>query len=209
MWQKLIGRQYGFFELFNRHATTTLEGAKALLAITEHFPEIEESVRRVEELEHECDSITHMTVDLLHRSFITPLDRDEILKLISKMDDVMDSIDRAAKTMLVFELTSVPDNMKQMIGVLNKAQELVMAAVQLIPGFKYGDKLREIVKDIHTLENEGDSLHHAGIKKLFRESADDAILVIKLKQLYETVEDAIDACEDIADIAESIILEHF
>ena len=209
MWQKLLGNRYGFFELFNRHAAATLDGVRCLLKICEVFPEIAGQVERVEELEHECDSITHMTVDLLHRSFITPLDRDEILKLISKMDDVMDSIDRAAKTMLFFELKSLPGKLKELIRVLNRAQEQVITAVKMIPGFKYGDQLREIIKEIHRLENEGDGLHAAGIIELFRESANDPLLVIKLKEIYETVEEAVDDCEDIADIVENILLEHF
>jgi len=212
MWRKLFGglsSQYGFYELFNRHATTTMEAAKCLLEICDEFPDIKGKVSRVEELEHECDSITHMTVDLLHRTFITPLDRDEILGLISKMDDVMDSIDRASKTMLFFELTSVPDKLKEMIRILNRAQEQIIEAVKLIPGFKYGDKLREIHKEIHRLENEGDNFHHAGIIELFRDNVDKPLLVIKYKEIYETIEEAIDACEDIADIIENIVLEHF
>jgi len=212
MWRKILGGiagQFEFYELFNRHAATTLEGAKYLLDICNSFPNISLKVSRVEELEHECDSITHMTVDLLHRTFITPLDRDEILGLISKMDDVMDSIDRAAKTMLFFDLKSIPDKLKEMIGVLNRALEQVVVAVQLIPGFKHGEKLRELHKQIHSLENEGDQVHHAGIIELFRENQDKPLLVIKLKEIYETVEQAIDDCEDIADIIENIVLEHF
>ena len=209
MWQKLLGNQYGFFDLFNRHGAATREAAKALLVICDVFPEIAGQVDRIEELEHECDSITHMTVDLLHRSFITPLDRDEILKLISKMDDVMDSIDRAAKTMLFFELESLPNKLKEQIRVLNRAQEQVITAVKMIQGFKYGDQLREMIKEIHSLENEGDGLHHAAIIELFRQNANNPLLVIKLKEIYETVEEAIDECEDIADIIENILLEHF
>jgi len=212
MWRKLLGGmagQYAFYDLFNRHAATTAEGARCLLAICDDFPNISTKVARVEELEHECDSITHMTVDMLHRTFITPLDRDEVANLISKMDDVMDSIDRAAKTMLFFELKFIPEHLQEMIRVLNRALEKVMVALQLIPGFKHTEKLREIHKEIHSLENEGDQIHHAGIIKLFRENEDRPLLVIKLKEIYETVEQAIDDCEDIADIIENIVLEHF
>jgi len=209
MWQKLLGNQYGFFELFKRHAAATQEGARTLLAVCEEFPEIAGKVGRIQELEHECDSITHMTVDLLHRSFITPLDRDEILKLISKMDDVMDSIDAAARAMQFFELPAVPTKLKEMIRVLNHSQEQVITAVQLIQGFKYGDKLREIIVEIHRLENEGDAVHYAGIIELFHQNADNPLLVIKLKEIYETIEEAIDVCEDIADLIENIVLEHF
>jgi len=210
MWRRLLGgKNYGFFELFNRHAEATMEGARCLLLICDEFPDIQTRVSRVEELEHECDSITHMTMDLLHRTFITPLDRDEIVVLISKLDDVMDAIDQAAKTMLFFEIKSVPDKLREMIKVLTQAQEQVVDAVKLIPGFKYGEKIREIHKEIHSLENKGDAIHHAGIIELFRDNADDPLLVIKLKEIYETIEQANDKCEDIADIIENIVLEHF
>jgi uncharacterized protein len=212
MWRKLFGGlsgQFGFYDLFNRHAATTLEAAKCLLELCDEFPTIKGKVARIEELEHECDSITHMTVDLLHHTFITPLDRDEILNLISKLDDVMDYIDRASKTMLFFELDSVPGKLKDMIKVLNRALEAINEAVKLIPGFKYGDKLREIHKEIHRLENEGDGFHHAGIIELFHDNVDKPLVVIKNKEIYETIEEAIDTCEDIADIIENIVLEHF
>ena len=210
MWDKLMGKEYGFFELFNRHATATLDGVRSLVTVAEEWPaEAAGRIRRVEELEHECDTITHMTIDLLHRTFITPLDRDEIVRLVSKMDDVMDSIERAAKRMLLFEVHSLPKKLIEMIRVLCRAQEQVELAVKMIRGFKQGEKLREVFKEIHRLENEGDGLHHAGLTQLFRENADDPLEVIKLKEIYETIEQAIDQCEDIANIVESIVLEHF
>jgi hypothetical protein len=212
MWRKLFGGlsgQYGFYDLFNRHAATTMEAAKNLQAMCEEFPNIQSMVMRVEELEHTCDSITHMTVDLLHHTFITPLDRDEILDLISKMDDVMDLIDRAAKTLLFFDVQAMPPKLKELIKVLVRCQEQVISAVGSIPGFKNTEKLRQILKDIHSLENEGDQTQHTGIIALFRENVDKPLEVIKLKAIYETVEEAIDACEDIADIIENIVVEHF
>jgi len=209
MWQKLLGRQYGFYDLFNRHAHTTMEGAKCLLAMCDEFPEIKDRVNQMEELEHEDDTITHMTVDLLHRSFITPLDRDEVLKLISRMDDVMDAMERGTQAMYLYEVKSLPDKLKQMIKVLYRSQELVIEALKLIPGFKGGDRMRDILKEIHSLENQGDSFLHAGLAELFRDNADNPLLVIKMKDIYETIEKAIDKCEDVADIVESIILEHF
>jgi predicted phosphate transport protein (TIGR00153 family) len=205
----MVRREYGFFDLFNRHTATTLDGARCLVTIAEEWPEAAGRVRRVEELEHECDSITHMTIDLLHRTFITPLDRDEVIRLISKMDDVMDSIERAAKRMLLFEIEKLPKKLGEMIRVLCRAQEQVVAIVEMIHGFKHGGKLRELIKEIHRLENEGDGLHHAGLTQLFRENANDPLTVIKLKEIYETIEQGIDQCEDIANIVETIVLEHF
>ncbi|MEW6444144.1 MAG: DUF47 family protein [bacterium] len=209
MFEKLIGTQYGFFDLLNRHAATTLDGARSFAGVAQEWPQIAGRVRRIEELEHECDSIAHMTIDLLHRTFITPLDRDEILGIISKMDDVMDSIERAAKRLVLFEVRSMPEKLKGMSQVLLRAQEQVVAAVKLLRKPKSVTELREIIKEIHRLENEGDGLNHAGLSELFRENANDPLNVIKLKEIYESVEQAIDQCEDIANIVERIVLEHF
>ena len=209
LWGRLTHRHYGLFDLLNRHAAATLDAARSLVAIAEEWPKAAGRVRRVEELEHECDSITSMTVDLLHRTFITPLDRDEILKLISKMDDTMDSIESAAKCLVLFEIRALPEHLKAMIRVLHRALENVESVVQSLRGFKHGEKLRELAREIHRLENEGDGLFYAGISELFRENANDPLTVIKLKNIYEPIEAAIDECEDIANIVESILLEHF
>ena len=209
VWEKLTHRHYGLFDLLNRHAAATLDAAQNLVTIAKEWPEAAGRIRRVEELEHECDSIAHMTIDLLHRTFITPLDRDETVRLIVKMDDVIDSIERAAKRMLLFEIGPLPWKLQEMIRVVNRAQEQVAAVVGMIRGFKHTEKLREIIREIHRLENEGDGLHHAGLSELFRDYAGDPLTVIKLKEIYETIEQAIDQCEDIANIVERIVLEHF
>ncbi len=210
MLEKFFHREYGFFDLFNRHAATTLDAANSLLTIAEQWPSEEAGrVRRIEELEHECDTIAHMNIDLLHRTFVTPLDRDEIVALISALDDVMDWIERAARRMHLFDVPTIPKKLVEMIRVLSRAFEQVVRAVELIKGFKHGEQLREVFKEIHRLENEGDGLHHAGLTQLFRENANDPLTVIKLKEIYEAIEHAIDKCEDIAHIVERIVLEHF
>lgn len=207
--KKLRGDQFGFFELFERHADTTREAAQCLVTVCDDLSCAAQNMERVEELEHSCDSMTHMVVDLLHKSFITPLDRDEILGLISKLDDVMDLIDRACKTMRLYEVKVLPPKLKEMVGILSQAQGKVVEAVKLLRTFKNSEQLREVLKDIHSLENQGDSCHHAGISALFRENENNPLYVIKIKAIFETIEEAIDRCEDVADTVESIMLEHF
>ena len=206
---KLRGDQYGFFELFERHAETTREAATNLVQVCNDLTNSAIAMEKVEELEHSCDSMVHMVVDLLHKSFITPLDRDEILGLISKLDDVMDLIDRACKTMRLYDVKVLPPKLKEMVGILARSQDKVCEAVKMLRSFKNTERLREVLKEIHSLENEGDSCNHAGISALFRENEHDPLYVIKIKAMFETVEEAIDCCEDIADVVESIVLEHF
>lgn len=209
MWSKWIPKEYGFFDLFNRHARATLDAIHALVQMVEQWPaEVESRCRRIKEMEHDCDSITHMAVDLLHRTFITPLDRDEILRLVSKMDDVTDCIETAANRMRLFKIATVPKRLVEMTRVACRAQEQVIVALEKMRGFKHADELREIVKEIHRLENDGDELVHAGLAALFDDFANDPLSVIKLKEIYEIVERAIDECEDVANIVEGIALEH-
>jgi Phosphate transport regulator (distant homolog of PhoU) len=209
MWRKLAPREYGFFDLFNRHANTTLEGTRCLVSLVENWPNGQKEMSRIEELEHECDSITHMTIDLLHRTFITPLDRDEIHNLISKLDDIIDTVEVASRRMQLFEIQSCPDKLKEMVRVLNQSTESVVLAVKLLRNLKHTDELQEAFKEINRLENVGDSLFHAALLELFKNNANDPITVIKLKEIYESIEWAIDRCEDVANTVEGIVLEHF
>jgi predicted phosphate transport protein (TIGR00153 family) len=209
MWRKLAPREYGFFDLFNRHANTTLEGTRRLVSLVESWPNGQKEMSRIEELEHECDSITHMTIDLLHRTFITPLDRDEIHNLISKLDDIMDTVEVAARRMQLFEIQSVPGNLVEMVRVLNQSTELVVQAVNLLKNLKHTEELQDLFKEINRLENVGDALFHAALLDLFKNNANDPLTLIKLKEIFETIEWAIDRCEDVANTVEGIVLEHF
>lgn len=209
MFSRLMPKEYGFFELFKRHARTCYEGSQALVEATRIWPaESESRVLQIKQFEHECDSITHMTVDLLHRTFITPLDRNEILNLISKMDDVMDCIELAASRMHRFKISDIPKKMQEMTQVLCRAAEQLVAVVDELKGFRHVEELRERFKEIHRLENEGDELVHAGVAQVFEEFAADPIMVMKLKEIYEIIERGIDECEDVANIVEGILLEH-
>jgi uncharacterized protein len=209
MWSKLMPKEVGFFDLFNKHARMTMDGIKKLVSVAENWPkDAEPGIRTIQELEHECDSITHMTVDLMHRTFITPLDRDEILDLISKMDDVMDSINTASHRLLLFKVPALPNRLVEMTRVFLSTQEQVLTVVEKMRGFKHVNELRDILKEIHRLENEGDELVHAGLAALFTDFATDPLSVIKFKEIYEIVERGIDQCEDVANIVEGIVLEH-
>ena len=207
MFDRFISKQYGFYDLFDRHATKSLEAANLILEAVQNLSNSEEKVQQIEEIEHACDSIAHMTIDLLHRTFITPLDRDEILVLISRMDDVVDNIEAAAHRLVLFEIKEVPEKMIQLCQVLIQTLEQVAAMVKILRKIKVED-VQQHCMEINRLENEGDRLNRDGIASLFHVYKDDPLMVMKLKEIYEIIEDAIDHCEDVANIAESIVLEH-
>lgn len=208
MLSKLFGKDYGFFELFNRHAATTCEATEEFISYFKNHPDNAKYRERIEALEHDGDNITHMTVDLLHQTFITPLDRDEIIKLISRLDDVLDTIHVATKRTHMFEVKAVPKRLIDMAVVLQNSMGKVKIMVEMVNGFKEIEKARELAKQIHQYENEGDQIFYAGITELFKESSADPLTIIKLKEIYEAVEMAIDRCEDVANIIEGLYLEH-
>ena len=162
---------------------------------------------QVKELENQCDTLVHMTVDLLRKTFITPFDREEIRTLISTLDDIVDYTEAAAHRLVLFEVKEIPPEMLQLCGVLARAQAQVKLVVAQLRVMKKGERLSTICKEINRLENEGDQLQRAGISALFKNET-DAITVIKLKEMYEVMENAIDTCEDVANVVEGIIIEH-
>ncbi len=208
MFNKLLPKEIGFFDLFNRHAKLSLEASRTLVDLLERWPDGEALIARMTELEHDCDSTAHMVIDLLHRTFITPLDRDETMKLITKLDDVTDSAEAAAQRLDLFAIGKVPPKLVEMAKVLVKALEQLVQLVALLKDFKQVARMKELIIEVQRLENEADALHRAGLAELFRVHATDALTVIKLKEIYEIVEAATDQCEDVAEIIEGIALEH-
>lgn len=208
IWEKLVPKEYGFYDFFARHSAALLDGARTFAQLMDEWPEGSGRLRRIEELEHECDTIAHMTLDLLHRTFITPLDREEIQHLVSRIDDVMDLIDGASRRLALFEVKAVPPKMRELSKVLLRGVERVDELVRMLRKLDDVERMRALIQEIHRLENEGDGLHRAGLAELFRESASDPLTVIKLKEIFEVIEAATDRCEDAADVIEGVLLEH-
>ena len=208
MFDKLLPKEIGFFDLFNQHARLTLDASRTLVDLLAGWPGSEGQIARMVELEHNCDSTAHMVIDLLHRTFITPLDRDETMKLITKLDDVTDSAEAAAQRLDLFAIEAIPPKLLEMAKVLVKMMDQLVELVALLRDFKQVPRMKTLIIEVQRLENEADALHRSGLAELFRSHASDALTVIKLKEIYEIVEAATDQCEDVAEIIEGIALEH-
>ncbi len=208
MFSRMSPQTYGFFELFTRHAKCARSATVRMLEVFRTFPGGKESLRELSSIEHECDSIAHMTIDMLHRTFITPLDRDEILDLIKSMDDIADAVEDAAQRIVLFEVEFIPQKLVELLQVLARAQEQVIKATELLEKKANTAELQGVMKEIHRLENEGDQLFHAALAELFREHRNEPLTVIKLKEIFEAIEFAIDRCEDVSNVIEGIAIEH-
>ncbi len=207
MFRAWLPRKDEFFALFDQHTTTALLAGLAIRDALMNLHDNAEAIARVERAEHACDQITHDTVDLLRSSFITPFDREEIRKLISRLDDIVDYIESAAHRLTLFRILEVPPEVVELSSVLIRTQEQVVEMVKMLRTMKKNQEMHDHVKEINRLENEGDKLHRKGIAALF-ENGGDPLTVMKLKDLYEILETAIDCCEDVAQVVEGIIIEH-
>jgi predicted phosphate transport protein (TIGR00153 family) len=162
---------------------------------------------RIKEIEHETDVITHACVERLHKTFITPFDRDDIHRLITRMDDVMDYIESAAIAVMLYELVEMTDPARELADVLVRSTESVAVAVSGLKNVKQSQAILDACIEVNRLENEGDEILRGALADLFRE-AKDPLLVLKWKEVYEALENATDRCEDVANVIEGVVLEH-
>jgi predicted phosphate transport protein (TIGR00153 family) len=203
----LLPREDDFFGLFERHAALTVEGAKEMQRLVSGGQNVRALAARIKEIEHETDVITHTCVEHLHKTFITPLDRDDIHRLITRMDDVMDYIESAAAAVWLYELSDMTVPARQLADVLVRSTEAVAIAVGGLKYVKQADTILNACIEVNRLENEGDEILRTALADLFR-GARDPLLVLKWKEIYEALENATDRCEDVANVIEGVVLEH-
>jgi hypothetical protein len=178
-------------------------GAKAMLDLLENFSNVQVQVEIIKSLEHKGDNITHSVMKRLDQSFITPFDREDIHELCSQIDDVLDLIDAAASRLVTYRVESIRPGVADLAKVLQQATEAVVAAVK---GLEKHDHVLDRCIEINRLENEGDRLSRALIAQLFDEEK-DPVQIIKWKEIIEVLETAIDKCEDVANVIESVTLK--
>lgn len=207
MLRRLLPREDDFFGLFERHAALTVEGAREMQRLLQGGQNVRVLAARIKEIEHETDVITHACVERLHKTFITPFDRDDIHRLITRMDDVMDYIEAAAISVMLYELTDTTNPARELADVLVRSTEAVAIAVAGLKRVKQSDVILKACIEVNRLENEGDEILRNALADLFR-GATDPLLVLKWKEVYEALENATDRCEDVANIIEGVVLEH-
>jgi uncharacterized protein len=207
MFKFLRPKEEGFFELFDLLADCAVEGAQVFIEMLEHYGDAPAKVRRLRDIEHRGDEITHRAMEKLHRTFITPFDRDQIHSLVSHLDDVVDLMDSVVRRMMLYGVQQPPSELREMALVLQRAIAEIKKAVSQLRNLKNHDLIKTHCVEINKLENDGDALRDAVVAKLFREET-DAIEVFKWKEIYEDVESAIDRCEDVANVIEGVVLEN-
>ena len=202
---RFIPQRKEFFDLFSRASSNAVDIGQLLVQLLDRFPEDgAELVGRIKEHEHTGDDLTHEVVDLLNRTFVTPFDRDDIFRLASAIDDVCDFVDETADNLGSYGISEVPRHARGQADVILRATIQLDEAIQLLQGFK--DSSRQL-DELRALEDEGDRLYRDGVGALFRSGA-DPLTVIRWKDIYEGLEEAVDACENAADVLEAILVKN-
>jgi uncharacterized protein len=202
---RLTPQKREFYVLFASASANAVEISRLLVEFVQRYPgDGRGMLREIKELEHEGDRLTHEVISLLNRTFVTPFDRDDMYRLASALDDICDHVDEAADNIDAYEVKDVPEHAKIQAEVIHRAAEHLHEAVQLLEGFR--DSRRQLVA-LRELEDEGDRLAREAIADLFR-SGQDPITVIRWKDIHERLEEAVDACENAADVLEAILVKN-
>ena len=210
---KLLPREGNFFEMFNQHADRIVEAAHAFSKMVANYSDVEKREahnREVDNAERAADRITQEVNRALHKTFITPIDRDQIHQLINTMDDVADLIQDSAETMALYDVRHMTDDILRLTDLSVKCCERVKDAVGLIGRVRDAATAEAALKtceEIDKLESDADRVMRSAMSRLFREEPDVREL-IKLKAVYELLETITDKCEDVANLIEGIVLEN-
>ncbi|WP_298269770.1 DUF47 family protein [Geobacter sp.] len=201
----LIPKEEKFFTMFKEMSANITEGARLLKDMLDNFDDPQASQRRIKEVEHKGDAITHDIIQKLNKSFITPFDREDIYSLASALDDMIDLIDASAIRFIMYNVEKPTSEAKELAFIILQSCQAVEKAVAHLGG-KF-EHIAEHCVEVNALENEADRVCREAISRLFDEEK-DPIQLIKWKEIYETLERATDKCEDAANILESVVVKN-
>jgi predicted phosphate transport protein (TIGR00153 family) len=204
---RLIPREEKFFDLFEELADKIEEGGVFFLDIVEHYDYSKPKIARLKVLENEADVITRTTYKQMHKTFLTPIDREDIYDLVNKMDSILDMVEASAARMYLYKVKIPARDIIDQARILNKAIKKVNGVVHDLRDMKNAKMIIDACVEIHTLENDGDVVMRMAMSRLFQNEK-DPIELIKWKEIFERIEEAIDICEDVSNIVEGIVLKH-
>jgi predicted phosphate transport protein (TIGR00153 family) len=202
----IIPQSKHFFDMLEHQADVVVEGAEALLDMTRNFSRVDEKRDRIKAIERKGDEIVHEIADALNRTFVAPIDHDDLSKLTSRLDDILDFIEAASHRMWSYEIKSVPPDMIKLSEVILSSANEVNHAVKDLRDFKRRDEIFKHCIEVNRLENVGDDITHVAVAGLFKKYG--PIEIIKLKEIYEYLEMATDKCEDAADVIKDVFVKN-
>ncbi len=202
----IIPQEKHFFAMLDQQADVVLEGAEALLDLTKDFTNVAEKRDRIKAIESRGDDLVHTIAEELNKTFVTPIDHDDMSKLTSRLDDILDYVEAAAHRMWAYQLKEVPPEMVRLTEVIVSSTKEVNHAVKDLRNFKRKNEILQHCIEINRWENVGDDITHEAVANLFK--GKDVIDLIKQKEIYEHLEMATDKCEDVADVIKDIFIKN-
>ena len=196
-----------FFDLYIKAADCACRAAEILLDIVKNFKDVPKKVKLIEDIEHECDLHMHNILEVLNKSFITPIDREDICLIAKELDDITDNIELTAHRVTMFNVTKIrSESLKLAELILTGTKELKNVLIEF-KNMKNNSKLKEKIIEVNRIENEGDMIFRNAVASLFTTES-DAIEVIKWKTIFEYLEDTLDSCENVANTIEGVAMKH-
>jgi len=202
----IIPQSKHFFDMLEHQADVVVEGAEALLDMAKDFSRVEEKRDKIKSIERKGDEIVHEIAEALNKTFVTPIDHDDLSKLTSRLDDILDFVEAASHRMWSYEIKSVPPDMVKLTEVVLASAKEVNHAVKDLRDFKRKDEIFQHCIEVNRLENVGDDVTHTAVAALFKKYG--PVDIIKLKEIYEYLEEATDKCEDAADVIKDIFVKN-
>jgi uncharacterized protein len=202
-----IPKDQKFFDHFEDLADKIEKGGKLFLDILNNYEHSEGKLSKLKDIEHEADKITHIIYEKVHKTYITPLDREDIFALANKMDSILDIVEATAARMYLYGVKKPNREVIELCLILNRAIAVVKTIVQHLRHKKHSNMIIEACVEINAIENEGDYILRQAISRLFHHEQ-DVVELIKMKEIFELIEEAIDTCEDVSDIVEGIVLKN-
>jgi len=203
----LTPRDTKFYDLFEQDTRNLVVSAEKLVDLFDNYENVEVKVKQLKDLERQGDIITHEIIARLHRTFVTPIDREDIALLANTLDDVMDFIEAAGRTAFLYGIAQPTERARELASIVAK---VAYKLDEVMPSLRRRDQFKWILEqcvEINSLENEADDVHHAALAELFHDCT-DACEIIKWREIYQHMEDATDRGEDVANALEGIVLKH-
>ena len=204
---RFLPKKTEFFALFSRHAQLCVDGAKLLADLLDAPAGAKDGYDKIHAVEHEADRVCQETMETLHSTFVTPIDRSDIHELSSRLDDIVDHIEATAQRVWLYEIERATPEVVEMGANLVRATEALRAAVDALPRQHDPSHMRALCAAVKAAEKENDRVLRRATARLFKEEG-DARTLIKWKEIYEDVERAVDCCEDVANVIEGVVLEN-
>jgi predicted phosphate transport protein (TIGR00153 family) len=204
---KFGSKEVSFFDLFVESAQATHSAAKKLEALTSNYTNIAAQVQAIEEIEHECDQHVHKILAQLNKSFITPIDREDIFLVAKEIDNITDAIESTAHRFIMLNVTEIREEAKILVSLIVQSTRELEDVMDGMRNMKFNSDLKKKIIEVNRIEDEADDIFRKAITDLFA-SEPNAVEIIKWKEIFEYLENTLDACEDVANIVEGIVMKN-